>query len=160
MNSFSPRRSRRLNGKSLALLLMTCVAAVPLAGCQTQQSTQGYLLDEEILAKVKPGMDSTSVLNIMGSPSTTSTVGNQTWYYVSEKREMRFQFMGPKVVDRQIVVIEFTKANKVEKIANYGLQDGAVFDFISRTTPTSGAEPTLLRQLLRATGQMPSSNGP
>ena len=71
-----------------------------------------------------------------------------------------FQFLGPKVVDRHIVVIDFNKTNKVEKIANYGLQDGAVFDFISRSTPTSGAEPTLLRQLLRATGQMPSSGGP
>ena len=160
MNSIPPRQTRRLTGKSLALVLLTSLSALTLAGCVTENSTQGYLLDEESLAKVKPGMDGNSVLNVMGSPSTTSTVGGQTWYYVSEKREIRFQFMGPKVVDRRIVVIDFNKANKVEKIANYGLQDGAVFDFISRTTPTSGAEPTLLRQLLRATGQMPSSGGP
>jgi hypothetical protein len=30
-----------------------------------------------------------------------------------------------------------------------------VFDFLSRKTPTSGAELSLVRQLLRATGQMP-----
>ena len=160
MKSIAPRQSRRLTGKSLALVLMTSLSALSLAGCVTEQSTQGYLLDDEALAKIKPGLDSTMVLNVMGSPSTTSTVGGQTWYYVSEKRETTFRFMGPKVVDRRIVVIEFGKNNKVEKIANYGLQDGVAFDFISRTTPTSGAEPTLLRQLLRATGQMPSSAGP
>ena len=160
MNSFLPRPARRLTGKSLAVALLTSLSALSLAGCVTEHSTQGYLLDDEALAKVKPGMDGTAVLYVMGSPSTTSTVGNQTWYYVSEKREIMFQFMGPKVVDRHIVVIDFNKANKVEKIANYGLQDGAAFDFISRTTPTNGAEPTLLRQLLRATGQMPSSGGP
>jgi outer membrane protein assembly factor BamE (lipoprotein component of BamABCDE complex) len=70
--------------------------------------------------------------------------------------EIGLRFMGPKVVDRHVVVINFSKNNKVEKIANYGLQDGVVFDFISRATPTGGNEPTLLRQLLRATGQMPS----
>ena len=42
---------------------------------------------------------------------------------------------------------------KVEKIANYGMQDGVVFDFYSQTTPTGGNELSLVRQLLRATGQ-------
>ena len=29
---------------------------------------------------------------------------------------------------------------RVQRLANYGLKDGKVFDFISRTTPTSGNE--------------------
>ena len=148
-----------LIGRALGLTLLASTAAVTLSGCAGEQITQGYLLDEAQLAKLKPGMDASAVLQIMGSPSTVSTVGSQTWYYVSEKMEIGLRFMGPKVVDRRVVVLNFTKANKIEKIANYGLQDGAMFDFISRTTPTGGNEPTLLRQLLRATGQMPSSGG-
>ena len=143
-------------GKALALTLLASTCAFTLAGCAGEQLTQGYLLDEAQLAKLKPGMDAQAVLQTMGSPSTVSTVGSQTWYYVSEKMEVGLRFMGPKVVDRHVVVINFSKNNKVEKIANYGLQDGVVFDFISRATPTGGNEPTLLRQLLRATGQMPS----
>ncbi len=148
--------SARMLAKAVALTLLASTSALTLSGCDGEQLTQGYLLDEAQLAKLKPGMDAQAVLQAMGSPSTVSTVGSQTWYYVSEKMEIGLRFMGPKVVDRHVVVINFSKNNKVEKIANYGLQDGVVFDFVSRTTPTGGNEPTLLRQLLRATGQMPS----
>ena len=148
--------SARMLAKAVALTLLASTSALTLSGCAGEQLTQGYLLDEAQLAKLKPGMDAQAVLQAMGSPSTVSTVGSQTWYYVSEKMEIGLRFMGPKVVDRHVVVINFSKNNKVEKIANYGLQDGVVFDFVSRTTPTGGNEPTLLRQLLRATGQMPS----
>ena len=148
--------SARMLAKAVALTLLASTNALTLSGCAGEQLTQGYLLDEAQLAKLKPGMDAQAVLQAMGSPSTVSTVGSQTWYYVSEKMEIGLRFMGPKVVDRHLVVINFSKNNKVEKIANYGLQDGVVFDFVSRTTPTGGNEPTLLRQLLRATGQMPS----
>ena len=41
---------------------------------------------------------------------------------------------------------------KVERIGNYGLKDGIVFDFLSNTTPTGGEDLTILRQLLRVVG--------
>ena len=34
------------------------------------------------------------------------------------------------------------------QIANYGLQDGKVFDFVSRTTPTGGKDETFIGQML------------
>ena len=37
---------------------------------------------------------------------------------------------------------------RVTKIANYGLEDGEVFDFITRTTPTGGKEQTFIGQIL------------
>ena len=49
MNSIPPRQTRRLTGKSLALVLLTSLSALTLAGCVTENSTQGYLLDEESL---------------------------------------------------------------------------------------------------------------
>lgn len=149
------RRTPRTFGRTAGAALIAAMLAAGLAGCANETYTQGYLLDEKALATVKPGMDAQQVLQVMGTPSTVSTVGNQTWYYISEKMEVKLQFMGPRLVDRRVVAINFTKNLKVEKIADYGLQDGAVFDFISRTTPTSGTELTMVRQLLRATGQMP-----
>ena len=35
----------------------------------------------------------------------------------------------------------------MRRLANYGLQDGKIFDFISRTTPTSGQEMSYLTPL-------------
>jgi outer membrane protein assembly factor BamE (lipoprotein component of BamABCDE complex) len=37
----------------------------------------------------------------------------------------------------------------VQRLANYGLQDGRIFDFISRTTPTSGQELSYLTPLFK-----------
>ncbi len=142
-------------GRKAGMVLLATALATSLAGCANETFMRGYLLDEQALASIKPGMDAQQVLQTMGTPSTVSTVGNQTWYYISEKMHVNFQFMGPKLVDRRVVAINFTKNLKVEKIANYGLQDGVVFDFLSRTTPTSGTELSLIRQLLRATGQLP-----
>ena len=34
----------------------------------------------------------------------------------------------------------FDKKRQVQRLANYGLQDGKIFELISRTTPTSGQE--------------------
>jgi outer membrane protein assembly factor BamE (lipoprotein component of BamABCDE complex) len=38
---------------------------------------------------------------------------------------------------------------KVERVAIYGLQDGKVFDFISRTTPSGGGEQAFLGQMFK-----------
>lgn len=149
------RRLKSGFGRKAGAVLLATALATGLAGCANETFTQGYLLDEQALASLKPGMDAQQVLQVMGTPSTVSTVGNQTWYYISEKMHVTFQFMGPKLVDRRVVAINFTKNLKVEKVGNYGLQDGVVFDFVSRTTPTSGTELSMVRQLLRATGQMP-----
>ena len=136
--------ARRFHAPLIAVLL----SAVSVTAC-TKAGPQvvGYVVDETALATVKPGQDAQKVLEVLGTPSTVSTVGSQTWYYVSEKMEIGLRFMGPKVVDRHVVVINFSKNNKVEKIANYGLQDGQVFDFVTRTTPTAGAESSFVRNM-------------
>ena len=60
--------------------------------------------------------------------------------------------MKPTIVDQRVLVVVFNKNMKVERVASYGLQDGVLFDFVSRTTPTSGTELTLVKQLLGAAG--------
>jgi outer membrane protein assembly factor BamE (lipoprotein component of BamABCDE complex) len=45
--------------------------------------------------------------------------------------------------------VYFDKNRRVERLADYGLKDGKVFDFISRTTPTGGQELSYLNYILR-----------
>ena len=111
--------------------------------------SRGFVMDEGLVAQIKPGMDVQSVLQILGTPSTTSTVGNRTFYYISQTMRRRFQFQDPQVIDQQVLVIYFNKSFKVERVAHYGLQDGVIFDFISRTTPSGGEEQSFLRNLFR-----------
>ena len=125
--------------------------AMSLAGClgYDEEVQRGYVVDDKLLAQVKPGEPAEKVLSVLGTPSTTSTVGGDAWYYVSQKVEQKLEFMKPQVTDQRVLAVYFSKQKKVEKIANYGLEDGKVFDFISRTTPTGGAEQGFVRNLLK-----------
>jgi outer membrane protein assembly factor BamE (lipoprotein component of BamABCDE complex) len=122
---------------------------LPTSAGMNETFARGFVMDEGLVAQIKPGMDVQSVLQILGTPSTTSTVGNRTFYYISQTMRRRFQFQDPQVIDQQVLVVYFNKGFKVERIAHYGLQDGVIFDFISRTTPAGGEEQSFLRNLFR-----------
>lgn len=119
------------------------------AACSPEVVQRGYIFEDAAIAELKPGADVQAVLRAFGQPSTVSTVGNQTFYYISQTTQQRFQFMTPSVTDQRVLAIYFNKNFKVDRVANYGLQDGVVFDFISRTTPSSGQEQSFLGNLLR-----------
>jgi len=125
--------------------------AAPLAGCLGYNGDfdRGYQIDQRTLDEVKIGStNKVQALAALGTPSTTSTVGGDAWYYVGQKLVRPIAFLAPRVTDQNVLAIYFDKGGKVSRIANYGLQDGQVFDFVSRTTPTGGAEPNFLRNML------------
>jgi outer membrane protein assembly factor BamE (lipoprotein component of BamABCDE complex) len=113
---------------------------------------QGYVIDDQAVAEVKPGMSAEQVLKILGTPSTVSTVGNQSWYYISQNTNRSFMFDKPVITDQRVLTVLFTKALKVERIANYGQKDGVLFDFNTNATPTGGKDLSVVRQLLRMVG--------
>lgn len=124
--------------------------ALSLGGClgYDGEIQHGYVVDQQTLAQVKSGTSAESVLQIMGTPSTTSTVGGDAWYYISQKTEAKLRFMSPQIVDQRVVAIYF-KNKKVERVANYGIEDGKVVDMVSRTTPTGGAESTFIKNMFK-----------
>ena len=136
----------------LALALLS--GATALAGCQTETLNKGYISDPEALAQIKVGSSAEQVILVLGTPSTTSTVGGKSYYYISQKTEQRFRFQQPSIVDQKVLAIYLDKNNKVERIADYGLKDGVVFDFVGRKTETSGADQAFLKSLFRSVGNL------
>lgn len=133
------------------LRVMTIVAlALSAAACTsfTQNYQHGYVFDEASLEQVPPGSTQEQVLLVLGTPSTVATVSGEVFYYISQKAE-RTAFLESKVTDQKVLAVYFSQDRRVERIANYGLKDGKVFDFISRTTPTGGADQNLIRQILQ-----------
>jgi outer membrane protein assembly factor BamE (lipoprotein component of BamABCDE complex) len=49
------------------------------------------------------------------------------------------------VKDQRVVAVYFDKNRKVVRLADYGLKDGKIFDFVSRTTQTGGEEFSYLK---------------
>ena len=58
--------------------------------------------------------------------------------------------LGKDDTDRRVIAVYFDKGRKVERLANYGIKDGQVFDFISRKTPTGGQELNYVQYILKA----------
>ena len=146
--SLRKNASSLLRTAALSALLLSPLAACTTAGPQTQ----GYVIDEQAVAEIKPGMDAKKVLSILGTPSTVSTVGNQSWYYISQSTNRKYMFQKPEITDQRVLAVIFTKSLKVESIANYGMKDGDVFDFNKNATPTGGTDLSIVRQMLRMVG--------
>jgi len=109
---------------------------------------EGYIIDAEALDSIPVGSSRDQVLLALGSPSTTAIFDHEVFYYISQTRYQGAHFMKPKVVDRRILAIYFDAQAQVAQIANYGLQDGKLFDFASQTTPTGGRDQSFLGQLM------------
>jgi outer membrane protein assembly factor BamE (lipoprotein component of BamABCDE complex) len=124
---------------ALALSLASCIAGYD------GEIVHGYQADPRSLEQVRVGSSAEQVLVLLGTPSTTSTVGGDAWYYVTQQTKRMVAFMDPQVIDRHIYAVYFDKGKKVVRVANYGMEDGKVIDFVSRSTPTGGAESTFLR---------------
>ena len=118
--------------------------ALALSGCSGSSFSQvyqrGYVLPEGALEQVPMGASQEQVLIVLGTPSTVATVSGEVFYYISQRGVQPAYFLQPKVTDQRVIAVYFDKNRRVERLANYGLRDGKVFDFVSRTTPTSGQE--------------------
>ena len=141
------RRMRAL----LAPLALT--GALALAGCGglSENFQRGYVIQQGALEQIPIGASQEQVLIVLGTPSTVATLNGDAFYYISQKTERGAAFMPQEVVDQRVVAVYFDKDRKVVRLANYGMKDGKVFDFISNTTPTGGAERSILGGLLTAT---------
>ena len=146
--------SKVLSSTALAVAL----AISGLSGCQTSEVFHnGYVVDQAALDLVPVGSSREQVLLSLGTPSTTATFEGEVFYYISQKRTRSVAFMKQKLVEQQILAIYFDKDGIVTQLANYTLQDGKVFDSISRTTPTGGKDLTFIQQLLSGGGSAANS---
>jgi outer membrane protein assembly factor BamE (lipoprotein component of BamABCDE complex) len=142
---------------SRVLLTGSILAVAGLAACAPIRDVRGYVPDEEKVATVSLGADTRdSVQEKLGTPSSTATFGDPTWYYISTEQE-RYAFFKPDVTKRQILAIQFADDGKVNDIRKYGIQDGQVIALVDRETPSRGKEMTFLQQLFGNMGAMPAS---
>ena len=123
-----------------ASIAATVALGLLLGGCFSETYQRGYILPDGALEQIPIGSTQEQVLIVLGTPSTVATVSGEAFYYISQRSERPIGFMPQQVVDQRVVAIYFDKTRRVERLANYGLKDGKVFDFVTRTTPTGGKD--------------------
>lgn len=134
--------------KGRRLLAFGLLMSLAVAGCAETQ-TKGYVLNPSALDQVPVGSSQEQVLVVLGTPSTVATIDGEVFYYISSQTERSVAFMRTSVVDQRVLAVYFDKERKVERIANYGMQDGKIFDFVTRTTPNIGKERSFLGQVFK-----------
>jgi outer membrane protein assembly factor BamE (lipoprotein component of BamABCDE complex) len=121
---------------------LVLLAGACAGGC-TQVYHHGYMVPDGALEQLPLGSSQEQVLIVLGTPSTVATISGEVFYYISQRSE-QISFLPQKEVDRRVIAVYFDKARKVQRLADYGLKDGKIFDYISRTTPSGGVEQNYL----------------
>ncbi|GAB5511707.1 MAG: hypothetical protein Rhims3KO_31080 [Hyphomicrobiales bacterium] len=128
-----------------------------LSACVTETRNHGFIMPDDGLEQVPIGSSREQVLIVLGTPQTTATLDNEVFYYISQRSEQTFRFGRPEIVDQRVIAVYFDENLLVARLADYGLQDGVVFDFVSQTTPTGGQDLTFIGQVLQGLGSGPGS---
>ncbi|HVZ04286.1 outer membrane protein assembly factor BamE [Hyphomicrobium sp.] len=133
---------------------LALASLVALAGCGGTVTRHGQIFTETDLQAVQPGMSQDQVRAALGTPATTAVIGDGHAYYYISSTDTQASFFLPTEQSRQVVAVYFNQGGTVDKVANYGLKDGKVFDFVSRTTPAPGGKDEgILKQLFRNLGK-------
>ena len=152
MSTDKPLNRHFNTGKMFAMgTMLACGLA--LGGCLEERIYHGYQIPPDAVEQVPAGSSKDQVLLSLGTPTTTARFGQEVYYYISQTSSRTVRFSRSKIVDQRVLAVYFDGEDRVQQLANYGMQDGRVFDFISRTTPTGGSDVSFVGQLLSAAGR-------
>ncbi len=140
MTGDAPQGSIPAISAPAALVLLALAGTAAGCGRFGETYQRGYVLPDGAMEQIPIGSTQEQVLIVLGTPSTVATVSGEVFYYISQKSERSVAFMPREVTDQRIIAVYFDKNRRVTRLANYGIKDGKVFDFVSRTTATGGQE--------------------
>jgi outer membrane protein assembly factor BamE (lipoprotein component of BamABCDE complex) len=130
---------------SFALLLA-------LTGCATIDN-RGHIVEPDQLEPIEVGVTTKEqVAERLGSPSSVSTFGNKTWYYMSETTQTR-AFLNPTILKSNITRIEFDDQGRVISLDSITEADKQVIAHVQRSTPTAGHSFGVIEQLFGNIGR-------
>ena len=140
-----------------ALVRLSPIAAalavgVTLTACSgtglVSQRTQGYVIEDDAVAQIRPGASQDLVRIVLGSPQTTSTFGGETAWYHVETIVNQTAFGLTSVQERTVVAVYFDGNRRVTDRAIYSLEDGRVFAIEQRRTGSFGEDRSFVQSLL------------
>lgn len=135
------------------------VFALLIAGCAAQQDDSGYMRTNAEFGKIIIGTTTNKdVLELLGSPSSYSTFGDETWYYISARKES-MAFFKPEIIDQGAVAIVFDKQGIVRSMHQFTDKDQKDVAISTDKTPTEGNRITLWQQLLGNLGRFNGEGG-
>ncbi|WP_421998286.1 outer membrane protein assembly factor BamE [Reyranella sp.] len=129
------------------------VAGLALTACEPYGDLRGFAPAPGAVDKLEVGTQSRDdVVRLVGSPSAVATFNPNVWYYISERQET-WGPSRPWIAEQSVIQITFNDTGRVATIKYYDLKDARNITMVSRITPTSGKELTILEQILGNVGK-------
>ena len=127
-------------------------AAALLGGCNQIRDRQGFVLDDQLIAAVQPGVDNRdSVLCTLGRPNFTGQFDQRDWYYVSRLTK-NYGFQSPRPVEQTVLHVRFDDAGNVVAVNRTGLERVASISPVDDKTPTLGSKRGFFEELFGNVG--------
>lgn len=124
-----------------------------LASCSQIVDTRGHSEEDVDMKQIVVGQTrADDVAALLGSPTSKSSFGDETWYYVTQKQTHSGVFAA-EVSDQHVTAIAFDKDRTVSDISEYQKEDGKPVQIVSKTTPTEGHNLTFMEQMLGNLGR-------
>lgn len=159
MNDPRCRSVRPRAGIGAGLCALMVGLAVMVAGCSPSVNARGNKPTEARLGEIEPGQQTRAeVAALLGTPSTTATFDNETWYYVSAQTQ-QYAVFAREELEREVIAISFGEDGLVREVRNLTLADGNEVEIVERETPTLGNEMSLVEQLLGNIGRFEDDAG-
>ncbi len=147
------------NVKFLMRIILLSLMIVLVSACIAQQEERGYMRNNAEFDRVIPGTSTNKdVLELLGSPSSYSSFGDETWYYISTRRETA-AFLKPEIVDQNAVAVEFDSKGVVKQVRKFTEKDQRDIAISTEKTPTEGNHITIWQQLLGNLGRFNTEGG-
>lgn len=137
----------------MKIFLYALASVFLLSACSPKVEERGYVKTVEWKDAVKIGQTTREeVLEKFGSPSTKSSFGDESWYYISSRKEA-VAFMKPEIAEQEAVKIAFDASGVVSDFRILNKDDAKTVALVKRETPTEGHSMNFLEQALSNVGR-------
>ena len=121
-------------------------AALALTACTSTIDNRGFDFELVKAEQIQKGQTKQDVINILGSPSATSSFKDKAWYYVSRRISTK-SFFAPDVQDNKVLAIYFDTSDRVEKVEHVTKDNVINVTPNKEKTETSGYETGVMREV-------------
>jgi outer membrane protein assembly factor BamE (lipoprotein component of BamABCDE complex) len=123
------------------------------AACSPKIDNRGYVKNVEWKDQIVIGQTTKDdILQNFGSPSSQSSFGDESWYYITAHKET-MAFFKPEITEQNVVRLTFDANGVVTNLETFDKSNAQEFDVAKRITPTEGHSLGFFEQILGNVGR-------
>ena len=112
----------------------------------------GHLFEASDFNALESAKSKQDIEALLGSPTSVSSFGQETWYYITTKKET-ISFWPDKILEQNIIAISFKNSDLIDVIAKYTEKDAKNHKLVTEYTIIRGNDSTAAQQFFGNVGK-------